>query len=630
MIDLRVLGPVRAVAEGRDLPVGHARQRSLLAALLVDAGNVVALDRLSALIWDGRPPASGRNVLAGYAARLRKALAGANGSGAGLRLERRDGGYVLQAAPCAVDLHRFRELVARAAGERGDVRRAELLGRALGQWSGEALGNVAGARIGSVRAALEAERRLAAIEFYDTQLRLGRGREVLPRLAELAAELPYDEEVALRLLAAYRDSGDTAGALREYQAIRGALAADLDTAPGPELSAAGVRLLRTPVAVRPAAPVGERLRLPQPPDRFTGRGAELRELDALAPPDGDLAVVSGIAGSGKTALAVQWAHRAGDRFPYGRLFLGMRGHDRHLEPLDPGEALARVLSVLGHPPAELPYGLDARAALYRTLLADRAVLVVLDDVTDAAQVGPLLPAGGGRGAVLITCRQRLPELTARHGARETVLDGLDDAAALELLAGLVGAERVARERSAAADLVRACGRLPLTLRLSAGYAAGKPTARLGALVEQLHGAGAAADPAMRQALGLSYRRLPPARQRVFRLAGLLPGADFGADAVAALAGCPVAEAEEQLGALVRANLVAEPASRRYRLHDLVKPCAADMAMADEPGPAREAALLRLLEWYRRSVERASRADGIQRYGSHRGSAEAELAAEGTA
>jgi tetratricopeptide (TPR) repeat protein len=292
----------------------------------------------------------------------------------------------------------------------------------------------------------------------------------------------------------------------------------------------------------------------------------------------------------------------------------MRGHDRHLEPLTATEALAHCLIALGLPAVDIPYGLDERAALYRTLLATRPVLVILDDAT-VNLVRDLLPPSNCGSAVVVTCRHRMPELTAGYRAGEVVLDVLDEAAAVELLGGLIGADRVARERDGAASLARGCGNLPLALRVGAAYAAGRPDVPLARLAADI---GGELRGPVDQAFDLSYQRLPPGQQRVFRLIGMIPGADFTTVAVAALAGCTSAEAEEGLNALVKANLILEYASHRYRMHDLVKLYAVARAAADDTPAEREAALLRLFHWYWQIIEQTSQAHRIQLPGIHRG------------
>ncbi|MEV1077625.1 BTAD domain-containing putative transcriptional regulator [Streptomyces sp. NPDC050211] len=645
MIDLRVLGPVRAFSDNRELDIGHARQRSLLGMLLVDVNNVVPSQRLAELVWDERPPRQARNALAGYATRLRKVLGTAPGQPV---LASQAGGYVLRVDSSAVDLYRFRDLAAQATAAQDDEERSTLLRSALAQWSGSALSDLGGTHVESLRTLLEDERRAALLELFDAQLRLGRPQEILPQLQQLTEERPYDEELALRLILAHRDSGNSAAALRAYGAIRARLARELSTRPGDALRQAGERLLqhegrgagRTTSSV--AAQAREQLRMPAVAGCFVGRERELQQLDALLAPaqptaptasshGRNLAVVSGIAGAGKTTLALRWAERARASFPDGQFFVEMRGHDRHLPPIEPVETLARVLLALGLSAADLPFGLDERAALYRTLLVGRRVLIVLDDAAGPEQVRHLLPPSVDGSAVVVTSRDRMPGLTATYFAGEVLLDVLDHEAALALLESLVGSARVAREPDAAAGLVQVSGRLPLTVRLNGAYAASRPKEQLGQVLAQVPMTdGADARAAMGRALDLSYGKLGAEQRELFRQLGIVPGTEFGRDTVGALADCSFAGLEERIGALVRANLLAEYAPRRYRMHDMVKEYAAGRAADEDPWEVCRDVLLRLLEWYRQGVERASLANGIQMSGVHRGVAVTSLGPRPTA
>ncbi|MDQ0795252.1 BTAD domain-containing putative transcriptional regulator [Streptomyces sp. B1I3] len=633
MIDLRVLGPVRALTGDRDLDIGHARQRSLLAMLLADVNNVVPSNRLAELVWDDRPPRQSRNTLAGYATRLRKVLAAAPGRPA---LLSQAGGYVLRVDPAAVDLYRFRALASRAAAVRDDEERCALLRSALAQWSGAALGDLMGTRVESLRTMLESERQAALLDYFDAQLRLGRPQEILTQLQQMTEERPYDEELALRLVLAHRDSGNPAAALRTYETVRERLARELATGPGEALRGAGERLLNPGRpsedggnALSVATRARDRLRMPQGTGYFAGRERELLELDVLltptrapataaAPQGSNLAVISGMAGAGKTTLALQWAQRVHSSFPDGQFFVALRGHEPHLPPLEPIETLAQVLLALGLPAADIPFGLDERAALYRTLLVGRRVLLVLDDAAGPGQVRHLLPPSVDGSAVLVTSRERMPGLTATYFAGEVLLDALDATSALALLASLVGSARVASEPEAAAGIVRASGRLPLTVRLSGAYAANHPDEPLGQVLARVPTADSAdARGAMGRALDLSYGKLRADQRQLFRQLGVVPGTEFGRDAVAALADGSFALLEERIGALVRANLLSEYAPRRYRLHDMVKEYAVGRASEEDSWEVRRGVLLRLLEWYRQSVERASSANGIQMSGVHR-------------
>jgi DNA-binding SARP family transcriptional activator len=637
VIDLRVLGPVRALVGGSDLDIGHARQRCLLAVLLVEVNNVVPSDRLAEFVWGERPPQQARNALAGYATRLRKVMAAAPGRPA---LLSQASGYVLRVDPSAVDLYRFRDLTSRAAVVRDDEERCELLRSALAQWSGTALGDLWGTRVESLSTTLDSERQTALLDFFDTQLRLGRPHEILTQLQWMTEERPYDEELALRLVLAHRDSGNLAAALRTYEQARERLARDLSTRPGEALRGAGERLLNTErslgdgrdgsSAVSVVTRARDRLQVPRSTGYFAGRERELLELDALLTPtssptgptaqhSSNLAVISGMAGVGKTTMALRWAQRGRPSFPDGQFFVALRGHEQHLPPLEPTEILAQVLLALGLPAADIPFGLDERAALYRTLLVGRRVLMVLDDAAGPDQVRHLLPPSVDGSAVVVTCRERMPELSATYFAGEVLLDTLDDESALALLASLVGRDRVEQEPEAAAGIVRASGLLPLTVRLSGAYAASHPEEPLEEVLARIPAVDSAdAHGAINQALGLSYGKLGAELRQLFRQLGVIPGTEFGRDTVAALTDGSFALLEERIGALMRANLLSECAPRRYRMHDMVKEYAAGRAGEEDPGEVHRDVLLRLLEWYRQSVERASSASGIQISGVHRG------------
>lgn len=646
MIDLRVLGPVRALTGERDLDIGHARQRSLLAMLLVDVNNVVPSNRLAEFVWDDCPPRQARNTLAGYATRLRKVLAAAPGRPA---LLSQAGGYVLRVDPTAVDLYRFRSRASRAATVRDDEERCRLLRSALAQWSGAALGDLLGTYVEALRTTLDGERQAVLLDYFDAQLRLGRPHEILDQLQRMTEERPYDEELALRLVLAHRDIGNPAAALRTYEAARERLASELSTRPGEALRTAGEQLLNPerPSESRGNAPsvatrARDRLRMPRVTGYFAGRERELHELDVLltpqrsavgtaattaatAPQGSNLAVISGMAGAGKTTLALQWAQKVQASFPDGQFFVPLRGYEPHLPPLEPVEALAQVLLALGLPAADIPFGLGERAALYRTLLVARRVLIVLDDAAGPEQVRHLLPPSVDGSAVVVTCRERMPGLTAAYYAGEVLLDALDTTSALALLASLVGSARVASEPEAAAGIVRASGQLPLTVRLSGAYAASHPDERLDQVLARVPTGGSPdTRGAMDRALDLSYGKLGAHQRQLFRQLGVLPGTEFGRDTVAALADGSFALLEERIGALVRANLLSEYAPRQYRMHTMVKEYAVGRASEEDPWAVRRDVLLRLLEWYRQSVERASSAGGIQMSEAHRGAGAASL------
>jgi tetratricopeptide (TPR) repeat protein/transcriptional regulator with XRE-family HTH domain len=385
---------------------------------------------------------------------------------------------------------------------------------------------------------------------------------------------------SVRLLA---DAFALQGAQRETFLL--AASASAPTAPAPERRAAPAQL--------PADVAG-----------FTGRAAELAWLDGMPASGGVTAIIcamAGTAGVGKTALAVRWGHRSRERFADGQLYVDLRGYDPG-RPVEPGDALARMLAALGVPPAEIPLGLDEQAARYRTQLAHRRMLVVLDNAGSVEQVRPLLP-GAGDCVTLVTSRDSLAGLVARDGAYRLDLDLLPVADATALLRRLIGA-RVDDEPDAAATLIEQCARLPLALRVAAELAAARPGSALAELAAELADqqqrlghldAGGDQRSAVAAVFSWSLRSLPRAAARTFRLLGLHPGPDFDAYAAAALAGLDVATARRALRDLSRAHLVGPVGEGRYAMHDLLHAYAAGLAA--ESGDDCGAAWHRLLDHY---------------------------------
>jgi tetratricopeptide (TPR) repeat protein len=339
-----------------------------------------------------------------------------------------------------------------------------------------------------------------------------------------------------------------------------------------------------------------------PPDvpGFAGRRTELAALDALAP----VAVVSGMAGVGKTALAVHWAHRVADRFE-GQLYVDLRGFDPGGQAMDPGEAVRLFLEALGVPAPRIPAPADARTALYRSMLAGRRMLIVLDNARNAAQVRPLLP-GVPTCAVVATSRNRLTGLVAAAGARPVGLHPLSGDEARQVLTGRIGADRVSAEPEAAGEIVERCARLPLALVIVAARAATQPDLPLRVLADELgdsrrrlDGLAADDDPHtdVRAVLSWSYRALNRPAARLFRLLGWFPGPSLSAPAAAAMAAIPPAEVERLLGVLAAAHMIETRPGERFRFHDLVRMYAVERARSDEPAGERDAAAGRLLTWY---------------------------------
>jgi tetratricopeptide (TPR) repeat protein/transcriptional regulator with XRE-family HTH domain len=349
--------------------------------------------------------------------------------------------------------------------------------------------------------------------------------------------------------------------------------------------------------------------LPADPAHFTGRADHLARLDGLLPSDPDtrppavvIAVLFGAAGIGKTTLAVRWAHRIRDRFPDGQLYVNLRGWDPAAPAMDPAEAVRGFLDAFEVPPARVPANLDGQVGLYRSLLAGRRVLVVLDNARDADQVRPLLPGSPGC-VVVVTSRSQLSGLLAADGAHPAGLDLLSTDEARQLLAYRLGAGRVAAEPDPVDQIVAGCARLPLALAVVAARAATRPDFPLAAVAAELRAAGggleafAGTDPLtdVRAVFSWSYRALSADAARLFRLLGLPAGPDLAAPAIASLAGLALARANRLLAELAGCHLVAEPVPGRYALHDLLRAYAGELAHAEDPEPERRAAVRRLLD-----------------------------------
>jgi DNA-binding SARP family transcriptional activator/predicted negative regulator of RcsB-dependent stress response len=613
----RVLGPVEIEADdGQVHTLGRRQERCLLAILLLEAGRVVPVDRLCQLLWDDNPPEQARRAVHAHVARIRAALTRTGGVEL---LSQRDG-YLLRVDPDSVDAHRFRTLISQATGTADPVERDRLLGEALRLWRGPALYKATTSDRLRQRlcADLEEQRLQALEEATATGLALGRHRELLGELARLGAEHPLRERlVELHMLALYR-CGRTAEALDVYQRARTRLADELGLDPGTALQQLQQAVLRGEPRTEPkGTPVPAESRvtpaqLPADLPSFTGRSYPLRQLDALLPDAGKAAsatavVISAIAGTpgvGKTALAVHWAHRVQHRFPDGQLYANLRGFNPGAAPTPPARVVRGFLDALNVPAQRIPTEPDAQIGLYRSLLADRRVLVLLDNARDADQVRPLLPGAPGCVTV-VTSRNLLTSLVAIEGARPLTLDLLSADEARQLLTARLGEPRVAAEPAAVAELIELCARLPLALAIAAARAATEPDLALAAINEQLRAARgtlnalAGEDTAsdVRAVFSWSYHTLTPAAARLFRLLGLHPGPDLSAAAAASLAGLPLEPASRLLAELTRAHLVREPVPGRYACHDLLRVYATEQARALDPQTEQRAALHRLLDHY---------------------------------
>ena len=607
-----MLGPVQAYVNGRAVDLGHAKQRCVLPALLVEANRAVPVDQLVERTWGERIPQRARNTLSGYLSRLRRALHGVPD----VAIERTPSGYLITIDPMAVDLHRFRRLAgqARAAGD------DTLLTAALGLWRGEAFGALDTPWINSVRAGLHAERLAAAIDRNELAFDRGRHFEVLPELVALAGQYPLDEHLAAQLMLAFYRCGRQAQALEAFQRIRRALADDLGTDPGELLRTLHQRILTADPdldssQVRPVAQAASRSpapqQLPAPPRTFAGRVQALAELDKVAAMSGDSAIVvtiSGTAGVGKTALAVFWAHKVSHRFPDGQLYLNLRGFDPSGSPVGVAEALRALLDAVAVPPSRIPASLDAQSSLYRSQLAGRRMLIVLDNAHGAAQVRPLL-AGSPGCLVLVTSRDQLTGLVAADDAYPLSLGLLDRSEAGELLAKRLGSDRVSAEPQAVDEIISRCAFLPLALAVIASRGATHPRFRLAQLAAELSAAGGdlqpftGSDPAVdaRVVFSCSYQPLTTTAARLFRLLSVYPGPDIGIAAAVSLAGRPAHEVRQALAELAGAHLITESAPGRFAMHDLLRAYAAELAEPQEHHHARH----RIFDHYVHSAHSAA-------------------------
>jgi DNA-binding SARP family transcriptional activator/tetratricopeptide (TPR) repeat protein len=625
----RVLGPLQVRAGNGWTAIRAGQQRVVLAVLLAEAGRVVSADRLIDEIWGPHPPRSAPVTVQGYVARLRRLL----GEGRAGTLLTRDRGYELAASDEDVDANRFQGLV--AAGRRGladgDAQGAlARLTEGLELWQGPALSDVPASPTVTGYASRLDESKLAAREVrLDALLELGRHTEVAAEAGTLVEERPYRERPWAQLMMALYRGGRRAEALTAYRSAYQLLTSELGVEPGRELR----ELHRTILAGAPALAARPRpavaglvtpAQLPADVAGFTGRRLELKQLDALLPeasggagvPGGQrvalvIATIAGTAGVGKTALAVRWAHQVRDRFPDGQLYVNLRGYEARA-PLRPIEALAAFLVALGVPSERVPVEVEDASALYRSLLAGKRMLVLLDNAHRAEQVRPLLPGSGGC-LVVLTSRGRLASLVAREGAVRLDLDVLSPEEAQTLLGQVLGTERVDAEPEPARRLARLCGHLPLALRIAAANLAARPRTRIAGYLQLLGGGDRLAvlqvdgdqQVGVRATFNHSYSTLTDELRRLFRRLGLAPGPDITVPAAAALAGLPAPVAERQLDQLAASYLVDVQPQGRYELHDLIRLYAAERAAVEESEPDRGAALDRLYGYYLGRVDAAA-------------------------
>jgi DNA-binding SARP family transcriptional activator len=587
-VEFRVLGAVEAVSGGTALDLGHARQRSVLAVLLVAANQPVPADQLLDRVWGEQQPQRGRDALYGYLSRLRGLLPD------DVAIVKRPAGYVLTVDENSVDLHRFRRLAAqaRAAGQNA----LALFDEALSLWRGDAFTGTDSEWLADVRTALNAERRAVQLDRIDAALNAGRHTEVLDELTNLADDDPLDERVAAQLLLALYRAGRPAEALQRYEQLRTRLAY-FGTDPGPALRGLHQRILTADPELDPPGSTVVPRQLPAAPVWFTGRSPELDRVTNTAGANNTVVVsaIAGAGGIGKTWLALEWAHRHVAEFPDGQLFVDLQGFSPTAEPVPPTVALRGFLGALGVEPGKIPADLAAQSALFRSVIAGKRLLIVLDNAADADQVVPLLP-GTSTSVVLITSRRQLTRLVTRYGAGHLRLGVLTADEARRLLVSWLGQERLNADPDAVAELLACCGGFPLALGIVAGRAHTDPDVSLTELAADLRSGITALDDedpstSLPAVLSWSLRALAPAERTLFGLLGIAPGPDISHAAATALAGLSSGETSAILHALEQLSLVERDSAGRYRMHDLVRQYAREHVDEDPR------ALRRVIDFY---------------------------------
>jgi DNA-binding SARP family transcriptional activator/DNA-binding XRE family transcriptional regulator len=616
-----VLGPLAVWRDGAPAGPGAGRLRAVLGLLALHPGSAMHRETIIDAVWPSEPPVSAVPMVQAHASRLRRLLGG------GLLVS--DGtSYRLAVTARQLDALEFGQLAARAsdAAEAADPAAAcQWYERALRLWRGEPLADVGLLRGHPAAAGLAQQRAAVIVGYADAAAATGCPERALPRLRALASQDPLDERVHARLMLTLAACGQQAAALSVFGQLNERLGDELGVTPGAELAEAHLRVLRGQVTVGgsaagldsgrasqnggPSRPSGRRplnvpRQLPAASAHLVGRDEEMATLTRLLDQvtDGTATVpvcaIGGMAGAGKTALAVRWAHEAAGRFPDGQLYVNLRGFDPSDTSAAPGQAIRGFLDALGVPPGQIPAAADSRAALYRSLTAGQRLLIVLDNALDEQQVRPLLPGTPGP-LVIVTSRHQLTGLSAAEGARLLTLGPLTTAQARAMLAARLGPDWAAAEPHAAAEITALCGRLPLALAAAAARAAARPQLSLAALAADLRAPRTrlqildTGDPAVSvpTAFSTSYRQLTPATARIFRLLGPHPDPDITIPAAASLAETAPGQAHRHLAELARAHLVSEHAPGRYTMHDLLRAYAAGLAetsddQADRPAAGR--------------------------------------------
>jgi DNA-binding SARP family transcriptional activator/tetratricopeptide (TPR) repeat protein len=645
-VHFSLLGPLRAWRGPDELDLGPNQQRAILALLLVRANQLVTIDELVELLWEQDPPSSAVNVIHKYIGAIRRLLEpDLRARSSGRWLIRQGCAYRLVTGKGMSDLFEFRRMVREARSARAGNRQGEaleLMIEALGLRRGACAAGLELCGYRDYFAAVDREYVAAVAEAADAALAYAQPLRILPLLRQVADEEPLNESLQARLVLLLAATGQQALALSHYQTVRERLSDQLGVDPGAELRTAHAQVLRQEVpvaAVRdPAAtavelgsagppdtlalPLGSRSGAPSPLVRpaqlpadlpsFAGRESELSQVSKMLSPDGETPIVGvcaidGMAGIGKTTFAIHWAHQVAKHFEDGQLYLNLRGFDSSASAMSPADALDVLLYSLGVQAGQMPDDLDARAGMYRSVLAGKRVLVVLDNARDVDQIRPLLPGSPGC-LVIATSRNPLVGLAMTEGARLLTLKLPSPLTARETLERRLGLDRVAAEPKATEEIVRLCGRLPLALAIVSARATAHPDFTLASIAADLQrtrgrldafgAAGVAAD--ARTVFSWSYHHLSAAACRLFRLLSLQPAADISAAASASLLGAAPETTRQLISELASRSLISEHQPGRYAFHELTKAYAAELSERTDSSAERHEALARLLDHYLQS------------------------------
>ncbi|MFI6576817.1 AfsR/SARP family transcriptional regulator [Nocardiopsis sp. NPDC050513] len=630
-VEISVLGAIETHINGHPVDLGHARRQSVFIGLLADANHLVSVDQLIYRVWGQHPPQGARSSLYSYVSRIRAALSAAGNDAV---VDRRPGGYTLSLSDHsadAVDLHRFRAFTALARDASSEDAALALFEDGLGLWRADAFGALDSPWVNELRESLRLERFGAELDRNDLLLRQGRQGERLGDLLSLAQRHPLDERLIGQLMLTLYREGRTAQALDYFEFTRRALSDEMGTDPGAELRDLHLKILNAdpdlnarfpaPVlagvrsasaAASPSVPLPSQL--PPPPPPLAGRDEELAALDTAQESEAvSITVVCGLGGVGKTALALRWAHDNLARFPDGQLYVNLHGFSSTGVAAQPQTVVHDFLTALGVDAKAIPTSTEAQVGLYRSLLAKKRMLILLDNARDAEQVRPLIP-GSPTCTVVITSRHRLSGLLATDAAGSVTLGPLTSTEAHQLMAARLGERRVAEEPEAVESVIRSCGRYPLALTIASAHAASSPHLPLRELAAELRETETLLDvldtgdldTSLRGVLDASYRALPDAAARLLGLLSLAPGQSIGLPATAALAGLPPARARVLLRDLESVHLVHQPMPGRYELHDVVRLRGKERAERDQPEEDRRRALGSLVDFYVRTADAANR------------------------